>query len=240
MTTKQLRVFIFIFISMMTSQSFAAEYPLQLKNDFINFIDNQGGLEQAQQSALHNTAELRTQCFNCHGEKGISPDYTSNSNKITANSKIYVGQQFNTPNLAAQQALYLIQQLTEFMSNKRKNSVMHKISIKLSQEEIFLLALYFSVQPAKVNAEPKQGSLDKIAAGKKIYLDRCQFCHGGDAAGQGIYARLAGLNYYYLFDNIQQFRDKKTQRKHAGMTAITKGLSNSDITQLALFLSTHN
>ena len=222
----------------MPLQSFSAEYPLQLKNDFISFIDSKGGLERAQQLARWETTELRTQCFHCHGEKGISPDYTSQ--KLTSSSKLYFDQQFNTPNLAAQQPLYLIQQLTDFMSNKRKNSAMHKMSITLSQEEVFLLALYFSAQPAIVNATPAKSNLDKIALGKKTYLDRCQFCHGTDAAGQGIYARLAGLNYYYLFENIQLFRDKKSQRSHAGMTAITRGLSNSDITQLALFLSTHN
>jgi len=239
MTSNQLQLFILIlFLSIMPSQIFAAEYPLQLKNDFINFIDSKGGLEQAQQFARWETTELRSQCFHCHGETGISPDYTSQN--LTSSTKLYFDQQFNTPNLAAQQPLYLIQQLTDFMSNKRKNSTMHKLSIKLSQEEVFLLALYFSAQPAKVNTTLQKSNLDKIALGKKTYLDRCQFCHGANAAGQGVYARLAGLNYYYLFDNIQLFRDKKSQRSHAGMTAITKGLSNSDIIQLALFLSTHN
>ncbi|MCP3850773.1 MAG: c-type cytochrome [Gammaproteobacteria bacterium] len=230
---------VFLLLFLHVPPIFAAEYPLDLKQDFINFIKLNGGIQQARQAAFEKTRTLRKQCFRCHGEKGISPDYTRDD--ISSLSSINLVQQhFNTPNLAAQQALYLVQQLTMFINKERNSSVMHKKSRDLSQSEIFNLALYFSGQEAKKSTPVTKYNEEKIAKGKLLYLDRCQFCHGKEAAGQGIYARLAGLNYFYLMENIKQFRDKKSNRKHSGMTAITKDLSDEEIMQIAQFLSTHN
>lgn len=64
-------------------------------------------------------------CFSCHGADGISV------------SGVW-------PNLAGQHEAYLIKQLNDFRSGKRKDPMMEPLARKLSDEDIRDLARYYS------------------------------------------------------------------------------------------------
>jgi cytochrome c553 len=65
------------------------------------------------------------QCFVCHGADGLAkvPD---------------------APNLAGQNAAYLVKALNEYRSGKRENEVMSMMAKNLSDDDIALVAAYFS------------------------------------------------------------------------------------------------
>lgn len=65
------------------------------------------------------------QCFVCHGPDGVAkvPD---------------------APNLAGQNEGYLIKTLKEYKSGKRENEVMNMMAKNLSDQDIALVASYFS------------------------------------------------------------------------------------------------
>lgn len=65
------------------------------------------------------------QCFVCHGADGLAkvPD---------------------APNLAGQNAAYMVKALKDYRSGKRENEVMSMIAKNLSDEDISLVVSYFS------------------------------------------------------------------------------------------------
>lgn len=65
------------------------------------------------------------QCFVCHGADGLAkvPD---------------------APNLAGQNPAYLVKALKDYRSGKRENEVMSMMAKNLSDEDIALVAAYFS------------------------------------------------------------------------------------------------
>ena len=73
------------------------------------------------------------QCFVCHGADGIAkvPD---------------------APNLAGQNAAYLVKALKDYRSGKRENEVMSMMAKNLSDEDISMVASYFSSIAVTVKA----------------------------------------------------------------------------------------
>ena len=73
------------------------------------------------------------QCFVCHGADGLAkvPD---------------------APNLAGQNGAYLVKALKDYRSGKRENEVMSMMAKNLSDEDINLVASYFSSIAVTVKA----------------------------------------------------------------------------------------
>lgn len=218
---KSIRFVALIVVLVFVTPLYAEEYPLELAESFVKYIEDQGGLERARENAAKKTTKLRERCMLCH-----TPE------KIT--------DRLPRPYLSAQQPLYLIQQLTNFSSAMRVSLVMHSMTNHLTQEDIFNLALYFSGKPPVVTSLGLNMDPNVIENGKRLFLDRCQHCHGQDARGQGIYARLAGQHPGYLRKNLIRFRDSESARTDVGMTSITNGLTDKQIDEIALYLSTLN
>ena len=82
-------------------------------------------LVAAQGSRADVSPDLSKTCLACHGGKGIS-----------VNSL--------WPNLAGQKADYLIKQLTDFQEGRRTDPLMGPISKTLSEQDIKLIAQYYS------------------------------------------------------------------------------------------------
>lgn len=76
-------------------------------------------------------------CALCHGADGIA--------KIT-----------EAPNLAGQNQMYLVGQLTAFKSGQRKNDIMSVVAGNLSDADIQNLAVYYSSIPISVGKIPGQ------------------------------------------------------------------------------------
>lgn len=75
------------------------------------------------------------------------------------------------------------------------------------------------------------------AAGKKLYDATCMACHGAIGISIApIYPNLAGQKNEYLVTQLKAFRDGS--RKNAIMQPMAKGLTDTDIANIAAYVST--
>jgi cytochrome c553 len=76
-----------------------------------------------------------------------------------------------------------------------------------------------------------------VAAGKTKYV-LCAGCHGPAGAGNAAlrYPPLAGLGEVYIRQQLGAF--KRGQRDNASMRAMTAGLSDADMDNLAAYIAT--
>jgi cytochrome c553 len=148
-------------------------------------------------------------CFSCHGDKGksLSPQ---------------------VPVLAAQQSVYIVNQLTAFKTDERNNPTMQAQAKNLSEEDINNFGAYFAVQEAF-----KAGGDDQLAKQGKSKSTICLGCHGAAGEGVGGNPRLAGQHPVYLAVQLVNF--KNGFRKHGAMQAIAANLSEEEINALAAF-----
>jgi cytochrome c553 len=149
-------------------------------------------------------------CANCHGQKGNS----SNT---------------QWPNLAAQQSIYLVNQLKAFKAGDRINVMMNSMASSLSNEDISNLAAFFSSQKLvkTSNADPALAKSGEAKAGI------CLGCHGASAQGNGQFPRLAGQHPEYLVQQLKAF--KEGSRKSGPMQAIIANLPEADFKALAAY-----
>lgn len=150
-------------------------------------------------------------CFGCHGPEG--------------NSNIPPH-----PNLAGQQANYLVNQLTAFRDNKRTNSIMNGMAKNLSDVDIQDLAAFFSSR--KTKSAGGDATLAKEGATK---VNQCLGCHNTNAQGKGNFPKLAGQQPVYLAKQLHDF--KSGTRKFGPMQAMASSLSESDIAQITAYLA---
>ncbi len=148
-------------------------------------------------------------CMGCHGPKGKSSSA-------------------QWPNLAAQQGLYLVNQLKAFKAGTRHNPMMQPMAANLSEDDINNLAAYYSSQPA-VSA----GSDATLAKAGQPKAAMCLGCHGSSAEGNGQFPRLAGQHPNYLVKQLSNF--KEGERKNGHMQAIAGTLSDEDMKALAAY-----
>lgn len=75
------------------------------------------------------------------------------------------------------------------------------------------------------------------AAGKAKYEATCAACHGANGISIApIYPNVAGQKEPYLVAQLKAFRDG--QRQNPIMQPMAKGLSNTDIANIAAYVST--
>ncbi|MDD5276118.1 MAG: c-type cytochrome [Methylovulum sp.] len=148
-------------------------------------------------------------CVGCHGAQG-----KSNNNQW--------------PNLAAQQATYLANQLNAFKSGTRANAMMQAMATNLSDDDINNLAAYFTGLPAV-----SSGGDAALASAGAAKSAMCLGCHGAKAQGNGQFPRLAGQQPEYLLAQLKGF--KEGSRKNGMMQAIVANLSEQDMQQLAAY-----
>jgi len=115
------------------------------------------------------------------------------------------------PKLAGQSAAYLVKQLKEFKSNKRKNATMSAMAAVLSDQDMEDIAAYFASNNAKAGAADeklvKQGELIYRAGDDSKGLAACIGCHG--PTGKGIpsakFPALAGQHADYIVSQLKAF-----------------------------------
>ncbi|MEQ1559075.1 MAG: c-type cytochrome [Methyloglobulus sp.] len=167
------------------------------------------GLSAAFADDLSSVEQKAATCFACHGDKGKGSDP-------------------HLPSLAAQQSVYIVNQLNAFKSGERKNPAMQSKASNLTTEDINNYGAYFAVQQAA-----KAGGDSGLAQQGKVKAAMCLGCHGGAGEGNGQYPRLAGQHPDYLAQQLSQF--KNGSRKNTTMQAIAANLSEDDIKVLAAF-----
>lgn len=164
---------------------------------------------QASANELSTVEQKAATCFVCHGDKGKSNDS-------------------HFPSLAAQQSIYIVNQLNAFKSGIRINPVMQAQASKLTAEDINNYGAYFAVQQAaKANGDP---TLVQQGKSKAVV---CLGCHGTSGEGNGEFPRLAGQHPEYLIQQLTHF--KNGTRTNGAMQALAGNLSEEDIKALAAY-----
>ena len=135
------------------------------------------------------------------------------------------------PNLAGQNAEYLVNQLKDFKSGRRKNDTMRVISASLSNDEMAALAAFYSTQAPNI----MDGNTLLIEKGKVKY-SFCLSCHGDNGAGPGSYPKLEGQHSQYITLQLKNF--KQGFRINPAMNAIVAELSHDDIEALGAYIAT--
>ena len=163
-------------------------------------------------------------CSACHGADGNSSngDY---------------------PSLAGQVPGYIAQQLANFKSGIRSNTIMGGMAQTLTEEDMANLdAWYSSQQPTVYTLAEDQ--LETAQLGETLYrggyppmqVPACMGCHGPTGAGiPPIFPRLAGQHAEYTETQLLAF--KSEQRRSEIMVPIAFGLSAEQIQALAIYLT---
>ncbi|MCL2021149.1 MAG: c-type cytochrome [Betaproteobacteria bacterium] len=154
-------------------------------------------------------------CANCHGDSGISvlPD---------------------VPNLAGQNADYLLEQTRKFGNGQRKDHFMQGMINALQEEEKVQLSLFYASQnPGSGRA---RATVDTKAGGR-LFTASCARCHGDKALGDELIPRLAGQHEAYLVVATIRYHRNSGERQDPRMSASVAPLKDADIKAVAAYLS---
>ena len=169
--------------------------------------------------------ELHLQlCAACHGPGG---------NSIIADN----------PKLAGMDAEYLVRQLADFKSGKRKSPIMGQIVATLDADSLRGVVEYYSEQKA---APGIVADAALASAGKAIFTEGivaaavpdCGSCHGSEGAGDAKYPRLAGQHAAYVERQLLAFKSGERANDARGvMSAVAKRMSEAEIRAVAQYVA---
>ncbi|MCZ8254166.1 MAG: c-type cytochrome [Polaromonas sp.] len=146
------------------------------------------------------------------------------------------------PKLAQQHPEYLVKQLQEFKSGKRKNPVMQGFASALSDDDMKNIAYWVTANKAKPGfAKDKE----LVSLGERIYrggvqdrqIAACAGCHS--PTGSGIpsqYPRLGGQHAQYTAAQLAAFRDGG-RKNSIPMSQVAAKLNDREIRALADYIA---
>jgi cytochrome c553 len=142
------------------------------------------------------------------------------------------------PIIAGQHPEYLLKQLIEFKSGKRKNAVMSGMVAALSEDDMRHLAAFYASKSAKtgfakVKATVGQGELIWRGGLTAKAVPACAGCHSPNGAGiPSQYPRIAGQHADYTEAQLLAFRSG-ARANNAQMSAIAAKMSDAEIKAVA-------
>ena len=177
----------------------------------------------AKPDLVKGEASYAAVCAACHAADGNST--------IAAN-----------PKLAQQHPEYLVKQLQEFKSGKRKSAVMQGFAASLSDDDMRNMAYWVASKSAKPGfAKDKE----LVALGERIYrggiADRqiaaCAGCHSPNGAGiPAQYPRLSGQHADYTAAQLNMFRDG-SRGNSLQMTQVAAKLNDKEIKAVSDYIA---
>ncbi len=142
----------------------------------------------------------------------------------------------NFPNLAGQTWRYIYIQLKDFKEGRRSNPIMTAMVAGLSRTDMIDIANYYASQSSKPS--PFQADEAKVALGKaKADETLCAMCHLGAFSGQNEIPRVAGQQYEYVVQQLQDFKARTRTNDAGNMTSVAQTLSPTDIENLAHYIT---
>jgi cytochrome c553 len=165
-------------------------------------------------------------CTACHGPEGNS------SNPMW-------------PNIAGQNAPYLLAQLRAFKDGSRVDPLMSSQAMMLSDEDMANLAVYFESLPAAAQSLADESLLDR---GEALYrggnkgneASACLACHGPTGRGNPAakYPALRGQHATYTAKQLKAYADgeRATDGKTHMMRNIAENLDKDDIAALSSYV----
>ena len=168
-------------------------------------------------------ASYTAMCASCHGADG--------------NSSVPI-----QPKLAQQHPEYLVKQLQEFKSGKRKNAVMQGFASALSDEDMRNVSFWVASKAIKPGfAKDKE----LVSLGERIYrggiADRqvpaCAACHSPNGAGIPIqFPRLGGQHADYTAGQLVAFRDG-VRKNSVPMTGVAAKMNDREIKAVSDYIA---
>ena len=166
-----------------------------------------------------------TTCAACHGADGVSvnPEW---------------------PNLAAQNARYLYEQLMAFKSGDRQNVLMSSQAMGLSDEDMMDLAVYYESQDLPPRAV---ANAELVDMGERLYrggdqeagISACIACHGPRGLGNpaAAYPKLRGQHATYTASSLKAYRSgERESSMNKVMNNIAARLDDEQIEALASYV----
>lgn len=164
-----------------------------------------------------------TVCVTCHGENGncVIPMF---------------------PKIAGLSEEYIVKQLRDFMTGRRKSDIMAPIVAQLKPEDVAPLAAYYAAQ------KPTPGKADdkKMAdLGKLIFHDgnedtgvpACVGCHQPQGVGHNVYPRIGGQHQEYVKQQLKNFAAGDRSNDASRFMRVTaKRMSDEEIQAVAEYL----
>lgn len=162
-------------------------------------------------------------CFICHGADGES------------SSPVF-------PRLAGQHADYVLRQLVDYKTGRRKSSAMQPMVEDLSPADFVALGRYFQAKPVHTHAVDDP---DLAQMGRFIYLrgnpfsgvPACATCHGPTGQGTATLPRLAGQHAAYTEKQLKQFSQRERTNDNAVMHTVAVKLTELELKAVASYLS---
>jgi cytochrome c553 len=177
----------------------------------------------AKPDLVKGAASFAAVCVSCHG--------------ADANSLIPA-----YPKLAQQHPEYLVKQLQEFKSGKRKNPIMLGFASTLSEDDMRNVAYWASSNKA-IPGLAKEKEL--LVLGERIYrggvadrqIPACAGCHSPNGVGiPAQYPRLSGQHAEYLVTQLTTFRDG-TRSNSLQMNQVAAKLNDREIRAVADYIA---
>ncbi len=178
----------------------------------------------ATQAELARGEEIvQAKCFICHGAEGesASPAF---------------------PRLAGQNASYLLRQLSDYKSGRRKSSTMQPMVEDLGEADFKALGAFFA---SRTTVGHDGADAELAAVGLYIYqrgnpdagVAACAGCHGANAHGTESLPRLAGQHAQYTLNQLKQFNKRERTNDNAVMHGIASKLTELEAKAVAAYLS---
>ena len=146
------------------------------------------------------------------------------------------------PILQGQHPEYLVKQLMEFKSGKRKNAVMTGMAAALSNADMKNIAAFYASKQAKPGFAK---SKDTVTLGEQIYrggiaakqVPACAGCHAPSGAGMPAqYPRLGGQHAEYTEAQLVAFRSG-ARGNSAQMMSIAARMSDKEIKAVSDYIA---
>ena len=146
------------------------------------------------------------------------------------------------PKIAGLQEEYIVKQLKDFMSGRRKSDIMAPVVAALKPEDIAPLAVFYSSQKLKAGEPENKKS---VSLGKLIFHDgnedsgvpACVGCHQAEGAGHNIYPRIGGQHSTYVTQQLKNFAAGERSNDVSRFMRVTaKRMSEEEIQAVAEYL----
>jgi cytochrome c553 len=180
--------------------------------------------DPAKGDTVFNATPANSQsCASCHNADGNSAIATN-------------------PKLAQQHPEYILKQLQDFKSGKRKSAIMKPLASALSDEDMRNIAWFVGAKKVKTGFSKEK---DLVSLGEKIYrggigerqIPACAGCHSPDGAGiPAQYPRLGGQHADYTTAQLVAFRDGVRQNS-IPMTGVAAKLNDREIKAVSDYIA---
>ena len=197
--------------------------PLALTLATLSFQAAAAEAKPAFKPDLAKGQQLATTCLACHTADG--------TRGVPAN-----------PILAAQHPEYLVKQLIEFKSGKRKNAVMQGMAAILSEDDMKHVAAFYAGKQSKPGFARDK---DTVTLGEQIWrggilgkaVPACAGCHSPNGAGvPSQYPRIGGQHGDYTEAQLLAFRSG-LRANNAQMSTIAAKMNDREIKAVADYVA---